>query len=428
MVHLIQLRAQLCSAILGLTLVVFVLPPRSGWADDTVEQLIAKMDDADFDVREAATAELVKRVRAGQLTPPGVAAIRDAGTNPNSSPELQIRTSFVFGEFVTQQPSFQKIKTGIGAAITEIDLSLNPFDPSLLVQRTEFSFNSAKGSDLDKPGEGKGEKIVDLSEKAGRALLRGDAAGAAQSLAGLKDFIASLTDFDVLLMSLKTENDDTLTKDAVLALITDAIGQLPALKTEIENGAGPTPGTHNDVPVDAPGDQGTGRSFRLNIEELEIGGELDIYIQPQGQETILPPPGFLGVGHAFHLSTEGILRIGGTVAIGFEFGDVQLFGGPILDPDQLRIFRYAGGAPEFLTRLSLLDGSLVGSYETGAGDLNQFGTFLLVAPVPEPASGLLLLGCVAVLLRLRPNGPRQLASGFCRARSTSRTKSAMLRR
>jgi hypothetical protein len=346
------------SSLLGLPL---VLPPLIPALLETVDSLdlLQKLGNSSFRIRENATRDLANALLGQQLT---LAQIQDVRRSANgeglgTDPEIRRRSRDVFSRYVRRvEASLPLFKIQI---LLDGNSSLNyRFGPYTgLLNRN----NAQEVQDFN--------RLQDLARAAQNALTSGDVPTAQARLTELKTFLSGLTATRYSGLGLYQGGGVPLPQAAAATQVQQAIDQLPQSATNIQGAAGspptaPAPKIQIHIPTSGPATPATGSSFRLIIDTVVTAGEVDLASYSEDEtRRLLAVAGYEAVSPVYDIVTDGVVQISGQVQVGIQYSD-GLLDTLLSNPGELQIARVANGEVQILPTVlnDLLSGVLWASY------------------------------------------------------------------
>jgi hypothetical protein len=345
------------SRLLGLPITIPLLPALVETIDSL--DLLQKLGNSSFRVREDATRDLANALLGQQLTLAQIQDVRHAanGEGLGTDPEIRRRSRDVFSRYVRRvEESLPLFKIQILLdGNTSLSYEFGPYTG--LLNRT----NAQEVQDFN--------KLQDLARAAQNALTSGDVPTAQARLTELKTFLLGLTATRYSGLGLYQGGSVPLPQATAASQVQQAIDQLPQSATEIQGAAGspptaPAPKIPIQIPTSGPAIPATGSSFRLVIDNVLTPGEVDLTSYSEDEtRRLLAVAGYQAVSPVYDIVTDGVVQISGEVQVGIQYSD-GLLDTLLSNPGELQIARVANGEVQILPTIlnDLLGGVLWASY------------------------------------------------------------------
>ncbi len=351
------------------------------FSNKTVDQLIQLIDDDNFQVRQDATAEMVKRLP--NLKKDDLAKVVAAYFD--GSAEVNSRLGKLLKEYLFDLGNSPKATAAVGL----VELKFTKYDPkkdfNAKIQFGEFT-GEVPVNVFGKEAEWKVYNDLKAKWNAYRNYISiGDTDGAAARLDEMKKFVDGLTRLEFSYLTLQTKDGKQATKDDVLEAIGVAKYLTKQAKEEIQKKMGAIPDPRPTIAVAAAGPVNLGKTVALNVGTVIAPGTLD-YTWTDTQFDYGPvPSGYLVRGPIYDLLADDKLTISGAVSISIQYGSSEGNAYGITDPSKLAVFRIGGDGYQFLDAFNDLGQhtiTAVYSVSTPSSPVNidQFGEFILVMP------------------------------------------------
>jgi hypothetical protein len=367
-------------------------PPPQRPTDDEVKALIDQLDTqgpGSFTVRQRAEAKLTDFVTSNLLTRAQLSIIRSYPGNPPL--ELQQRKERILSRWVTSFAPAREILNCVKFETLERSAGRDWY------YKIDGFYGGANTGDPDVT------ELYKRYEAVRNAVLAADTGRLMHTLTELKNWVDDPNRFDKFYLHHDKDLQRRATRKEVTDKIQQAIDQVQKFVQDIGAGSNDAmPPPRQKIPVQGQGAVNAGRTLRLALDSNPVmPGELDVFMPDYDFALSQPPLGYQFVGELFDILPDPMLGITGTVSLGIEYGQTQLFGNPVVDPSLLRIARLANGRMELLDNYANDTNNFVitGFYtpESKFSGSDQFGEFAVVQPAAVPEPGILTLVGIGVL-------------------------------
>lgn len=369
--------------------VAMVGAPAIGFGQ-TLDELLAGLDDDDPEVRETSSAALLMRLCDDATIYPHV---RDTA-NMGPSLEAKVRAQNIIADWIAKNPLVGELEMAAGLKVSEILVDEFGTTAEVLM----FGCDLARA---ESPGQ---QALLDKWSGLRGSVNRADIPGAIDKANQLQMCLENLSDAEIAGLGFEHLNPDgegflDSDRDFLLAKIQAAQQILVQLGLQLYSAINPGDTVLAALqPVTSSGAVQLGQTLALTLTNVVQPGQIETLWPADATRLFAPRPGFETVGPAFFLQAAGGLSLAGPIGVTIDFGG-PLALGEVQDAADLRIVRFDGRHATYLPTAALDAGAgTITAFYNASPTGNALGEFYLVN-TPEPsAAALMFCGAAAMSL------------------------------